>query len=67
MTKKFKLNKPLTKRQFEQLLKISAQPVSEQKHDQEESETSAGHPSDGYTETHKRQDKTEDAEDLQSD
>jgi hypothetical protein len=57
------INKPLTKRRFERLLRKAAQPVSEWQHGQEVKETSGTHPSDGCNETRKNQDKTEGKED----
>lgn len=54
---------PLTKSRFERLLTKASQPVSEWQHGQEGSETSNNHPSDGCSETHTNQDKTEDKED----
>ncbi len=44
-----KREQKLTKKRFEQLLTKTAQPISEQKHDQEETRTSESHPSDGYS------------------
>jgi len=55
---------PLTKKRFEALLTKAAQPL---KPDSKVKETLAVRPSDGCTETHTNQDKTEDKEDLPSD
>lgn len=57
----------LTKKQFEQLLKKAAQPVSEWKHVPKGIGTSAAHPSDGYSGKRKNRDKTVNKEDSQSD
>ena len=56
---KSKPQPPLTKKRFERLLNKAAQPVSGWTPDQEGSETSVAHPSDGCNETRKNQDKTE--------
>jgi hypothetical protein len=58
---------PLTKKSFEQILKKASQPVSEWKHGQEATETMVSHPSDGYSDKCKSQDKTVDKECLPSD
>ena len=50
---------PLTKKRFESLLTKAAQPVSSWKHSQEETGTSAFHPSDDCSDKHMSQDKTE--------
>ena len=59
MPKRQSNRQPLTKKVFEELLKKATQPVSEWKHGQEEKGTTESHPSDGYSETHKNQGKTE--------
>lgn len=51
--------RPLTKKRFEALLTKAAQPISEWQHAQEDKETKAAHPSDGYSGKRKNQDKTE--------
>ena len=53
----------LSKKQFHQILKKAAQPVSEWKHGQEERGTSVARPSGGYSGKRKSQDKTEGKED----
>ncbi len=58
-----KVGEALTKKRFERLLKKAAQPVSEWKHDQEGTETSVVRPSDGCSDKHKNQGKTEGKED----
>ena len=60
---KSKPQKTLTKSKFMKILKKAAQPISDWKHDQEETETSESHPSDDYTDKRKSQDKIEGAED----
>jgi len=50
---------PLTKKKFESLLTKAAQPVSSWKRSQEETRTSASRPSDGCSDKHTSQDKTE--------
>jgi hypothetical protein len=57
----------ITRDEFEALVTKASQPLSESKHAPKETQTSVVHPSDGCTETHKNQDKTEDKEGLQSD
>ena len=52
-------SRKITKKEFMTVLTKAAQPVSEWKHDQEVSETSVAHPSDGCNETHRNQDTTE--------
>ena len=49
----------ITKREFMAVLTKAAQPVSEWQHDQEGTETSESHPSDGCSGKRKNQDKTE--------
>ena len=56
---KSKPQRTLTKSRFMRILRKAAQPVSKWKHDQEETGTSESHPSDGYTDKCKSQDKTE--------
>ena len=53
----------VTKREFMAVLTKAAQPVSDWRHDQEGTETSAAHPSDGCNGKCKSQDKTEGKED----
>ena len=61
---KSKPQPPLTKKRFMRLLTKAAQPVSEwSKPDQEGKETSVDRLSDGCSDTHKSQDKTEGKED----
>ena len=53
----------ITKKEFMAVLTKAAQPVSEWESEKAASETLGNHPSDGYTGTHKSQDKTGDKED----
>ena len=63
MKKNTEQPKPLTKKRFEHLLRKSAQPVSESKHDQEETGKGAARRSDDYSGKCKSQGKTEGEED----
>lgn len=57
----------ITRDEFEALVTKASQPLSESQHAPKETQTSVSHLSDGYTETHKNQDKTVDKEGLPSD
>ncbi len=57
---KFKLDKPLTKRNFEKLLTQASQPLSESSTpDLKVKQTSVVHPSDGCSDKRKSRGKTE--------
>lgn len=61
-TKQIIMKQPLTKKQFEQLLRKSAQPLPKQESAPKGKQTLEPHPSDGYSDKRKSQGKTEDKE-----